>query len=161
MVGSDAFGAVCFRLFALNIVNLARAQKTAAIAALAGVRSSLLLGATMAVFNAALPTLAAANVICQRHLRHRFERVPDGRLQLCRAGWCRGKAVNAHWRVEKRGKPWAAGATAARDSDLAVGTRRPFMAASVHLDAPSHWPASGRSTGGGGKAEKRRAHRAH
>jgi MFS family permease len=63
VVGSYAFGAVCFRLFALNVVDLAGAQKTAAIASAVGVFSSLSLGLTMVVFDAALPMLAAANFI--------------------------------------------------------------------------------------------------
>jgi MFS family permease len=63
VVGFYALGAVCFRVFALNAVDRIGARKTAAMASLCGLLSSLSLGMTMLLFDAVPAMLAVTNFV--------------------------------------------------------------------------------------------------
>lgn len=63
VVGFHALGAVCFRVFAPNAVDRSGARTIAAVASVFGALSSLLLGTTMIVLDAALTWLAIANFV--------------------------------------------------------------------------------------------------
>lgn len=63
VVGFYAIGAVCFRIFALNAIDRSGAQRIAGFAALCAVFATLLLGASMIWFEAALPLLALAKFV--------------------------------------------------------------------------------------------------